>query len=76
MKKIKIRPVADWRRSWRWFSMAIPTINMAFLSTWALLPQKFQDALPLPWLLPITIVLIVLGMAGRLIDQGGGGGDA
>ena len=75
MKKIKIRPVANWKRCPRWLSVAIPTVNLTFLSTWAALPSKFQDALPMPWMLAIAIVLIVLGVAGRLIDQGEGDAD-
>ena len=66
---MKLKPVPDWRQAWRWLSIQFPVINTAFLATWALLPAKFQDSLPLPWVLGIAIALLVLGVAGRLIDQ-------
>lgn len=61
--------VDDARSAWRWLSMQIPAANTAFLATWALLPQKFQDALPMPWVIGIAVVLLVLGMVGRVVDQ-------
>ena len=61
--------IADWKQSWRWFSTQVPALNIAFLGTWSALPQKFQDALPLPWVIGIAAGLIVLGVIGRLIDQ-------
>lgn len=66
---IKIKLVPDWKRSLRWFSVQVPAVNTAFLSTWALLPVKFQDAVPVPWVIGIAVALIVIGVVGRLIDQ-------
>ena len=61
--------VDNWRQAWRMLSVQIPTINIAFLGTWSALPEKFQDVLPMPWVLGIAVVLIVFGVVGRLIDQ-------
>ena len=61
--------VPDWKSALHWFSVQVPAVNTAFLGTWALLPVKFQDALPMPWVIGIAILLIVVGVAGRLIDQ-------
>ncbi len=61
--------VADARRCWRWFSVQLPALNLAFLGTWSVLPDKFQNAIPLPWVVGIAVVLIVLGVFGRLIEQ-------
>lgn len=61
--------VEDWRQALKWFSVQFPLVNTAFLSTWALLPAKFQDVLPVPVVIIIAITLIVIGVAGRLIDQ-------
>ena len=66
---MKIKPIEGWRRAWRWFSVQIPALNLAMLSTWAALPARFQDALPLPWVVVIAAVLIVAGVVGRLVDQ-------
>ena len=65
----KPRVVSDWRRAWKWLSIQIPALNLAFLATWSVLPQKFQDALSTTWVMGIAAGLIVLGVAGRLIDQ-------
>ena len=61
--------VEDWRQALKWFSVQFPLVNTAFLSTWALLPSKFQDALPVPVVIAIAITLIMIGVAGRLIEQ-------
>lgn len=61
--------VPDVKRAWRWFSVQIPTLNLAFLGTWAVLPSKFQDALSPPWVVGIAGALIVAGVFGRLIEQ-------
>lgn len=63
--------VSNWKNSWRWFSVQFPIINTAFLGTWSVLPAKFQDALPMPWVIGIAVALIVVGVAGRLINQEG-----
>lgn len=68
---MKLTLVSDWRKSGRWLSVQIPAINAAFLATWALLPVKFQDALPPAAFIWIAIALIVIGVAGRLLDQSG-----
>lgn len=68
---MRIAPVENWRKSWSWLSVQIPAINAAFLATWALLPAKFQDALPPVAVICISVALIVLGVAGRLLDQSG-----
>lgn len=61
--------VPDIRRAWRWFSVQLPALNLAFLGTWSVLPDKFQNALPMPWVLGIAGVLIVAGVFGRLVEQ-------
>lgn len=61
--------VREWKKCWKWLSVQIPVLNLAFLGTWAVLPAKFQDALTMPWVASIAVALIVLGVVGRLIDQ-------
>ena len=64
-----MRLVDDWRKALKWFSVQIPAANAAFLLTWSQLPAKFQEALPLPWVIGIAVGLLVLGVAGRLVKQ-------
>jgi hypothetical protein len=61
--------VDDAKDCWRWLSVQIPALNLAFLATWAMLPAKFQDALPAHWVVAIAAGLLVLGVLGRLIKQ-------
>lgn len=63
------QPVDDWREAATWLSMQAMAVNTAFLSVWALVPQKFQDALGEKWVFGIAIALLVLGMFGRLTAQ-------
>ena len=65
----KPRVVSDWRRAWKWYSVNIPTVNAAMLATWTALPEKFQSAIPIHWLLWMAVVLLIAGVVGRLIDQ-------
>jgi hypothetical protein len=61
--------VSDWKKALGWFSVQIPAANAALLLTWSQLPAKFQEVLPMPWVLGIAIALLVLGVLGRLVDQ-------
>lgn len=67
MKKPELNP--DWRKSWRWFSMQAMALSTALLASWAVLPEKLQDAIPHPWPAVIAAGLLVLGMVGRLVKQ-------
>ena len=69
---MKINPpklIPNWRKAWRMLSVQIPALNAALLATWASLPDRFQDAYPVPWLMGTVLALIVMGVVGRLIDQ-------
>jgi len=70
MKNIK-KPtlVPDWRAGWKWFSVQANAVNASFLATWALLPEKFQNAVPISAVLGIAIAILVIGTLGRFIDQ-------
>jgi protein-S-isoprenylcysteine O-methyltransferase Ste14 len=61
--------VEDAKNAWKWFSVQIPVVNIALIGTWSTLPSKFQDSIPLKYILIAAVALIVLGVAGRLIDQ-------
>lgn len=67
IKKPKL--VRNASSAWRWFSMQASSVNAAFLVVWAALPPKFQDSLPVPWVIGIAVTLLVLGMIGRMVDQ-------
>lgn len=68
MKKPKL--VADWKRAWRWFSVQAMVVSTAILSTWAVLPADMKAKLPDELGLYAAIATLVLGVVGRLVDQG------
>lgn len=67
--KRRIRMVSNWQRAWRWYSVNMPMLAAALLATWATLPEKLQDSFTPTELKLIALTLVVLGVAGRLIDQ-------
>jgi hypothetical protein len=67
MKKLKLVDGAkDWKK---WISARFHGLNVAFILTWNLLPEKFQDAYPPEWVMGTSIVLIACGFAGSLVKQ-------
>ena len=64
-----MRLTEDWKDAWKWFSIQVPVVNTAFLSTWASLPAKFQDILPIGVVIGIAVALLILGVVGRVINQ-------
>lgn len=64
-----MRLVKEWRRAWRMFSMQSMAISTALLATWGLLPNSLIKSLPGPVVTGVAVVILALGMIGRLIDQ-------
>lgn len=70
MKPAKIKLVPGWRKCWRWLSVQIPLLNLAFVTVWAQLPPELKSEIPQKWMWFITAALIIIGVLGRMIDQG------
>jgi hypothetical protein len=64
-----MRLTEDWKDAWKWFSVQLPIVNTAFLATWAALPAKFQDILPVGVVIGIAVALLIAGVVGRVINQ-------
>lgn len=64
-----MRLVREWRRCWRMFSVQSMAVSTALLATWGLLPENLVSAIPAPVVTGVAVVILVLGMIGRLIDQ-------
>jgi hypothetical protein len=64
-----MRLTEDWKDAWKWFSVQLPIVNTAFLATWAVLPAKFQDILPVGVVIGIAVALLIAGVVGRVINQ-------
>lgn len=61
--------IPQWRRAWRMFSVQAMTGATALLGAWQAFPPDLKAALPADWVNGAAIALLVLGIAGRLIDQ-------
>lgn len=61
--------IPEWRRAWRMFSVNAMFVALALQGAWAAMPDDLKGNLP-AWLLQgITMALLVLGIAGRLVHQ-------
>jgi hypothetical protein len=67
--KTKLKLVDDWRQCWRWVSVHCMAINTAILGTWAMLPEEFKQSFDARTIAFAAVIVSVLGIAGRLIDQ-------
>lgn len=63
--------VKNARNAWTWFSVQADVLAIAGASAWLAVPDDMRAAVPAKWLAVGAIVLAVLGIIGRLVDQGG-----
>jgi len=64
--------VKDARKSWRWWSVRAMALQGAVAGSWLAVPDDMRGAVPAEWLAAAAILLTVMGIAGRLVDQGSG----
>ena len=64
--------VKDAKRAWRWYSLQAMTIAAAIQGAWLALPPDMLKAVPDWAVQAATGALLLSGVVGRLIDQGGG----
>jgi len=51
------------------YSQRAQAVALALIGGYGVLPDKWQDALPMPWVMGMACVALVLGIVGRLIVQ-------
>ena len=66
-----MRLVKDARKAWRWLSVQLAAVSAIAPGAWLAVPDDMRKAVPPEWLAVAGVVLGVLIIAGRLIDQGG-----
>lgn len=64
---MKLIPEA--KRWWRMFSIQAQAVALAVLGAWQVMPAELQDKVPPVVVFAVAMVLLVAGIAGRLIDQ-------
>ena len=71
MGVLTVALVEDWHRAWRWFSVQSMAASAVLLGAWEGLPDELRQRLPHGLPHALAIVLLVLGIFGRLVKQGG-----
>jgi hypothetical protein len=64
--------VTNASRAWRWFSVQAMTVAIALQAGWQAIPPDLAERIPGEWVTGLSIAVLVLGIVGRLVDQGGG----
>lgn len=67
--------VDDARDCWKWLSMWCMTLAGTIQGAWAYIPDDMKTSIPPGIIQGLTVGLLVLGMAGRVIKQKNPGGD-
>jgi hypothetical protein len=70
-----MRLISDWRGAWRWFSVQALALQGVIGASWLVVPDDMRAAVPAEWLAVAAVVLTIIGIVGRLVDQGGGNAD-
>jgi len=68
-RKRKFQLVDGWRNAWRWISVNCMAGAVAVQVTWASLDAEQRAALPSYSATVVTVVLLVLGIIGRMTKQ-------
>jgi ABC-type uncharacterized transport system permease subunit len=62
--------------AWKMFSVqamaiagSLQFLDLAIRFSWASIPEEMRSSLPTGWVQCITVVLMVLGIIGRLVQQ-------
>lgn len=63
--------IEDAKQSWKWFSMQAMTLAGALQGTWVTLPEELKAQVPTNLVHYITLALVISGIIGRLVKQGG-----
>lgn len=63
--------VSDWKGAWRWWSVQAMALAGAIQGAWVFVPDDLKSRVPDDIASVITAALMVLGIIGRLIPQGG-----
>ena len=66
-----MRLVKGARKAWRWFSVQIAAVSAIAPGAWLMVPDDMRRAVPPEWLAMAGVVLGVLIIVGRLVDQNG-----
>jgi hypothetical protein len=61
--------VPEARRAWRWFSVQAMTLAGSLQGAWLAVPDDLRTKVPGNMVHVLTVVLLVAGIVGRLVQQ-------
>ena len=61
--------IANWKKAWRMLSIQAMTLAGAVQGAWMFIPDDMRTSIPSNVVQGLTIALLALGVAGRLVDQ-------
>lgn len=61
--------VQEWKTAWRWFSVQAMAATAAVQMVWAGLPDDLKQHLPERLVAALSLGLLLVGIAGRLVRQ-------
>lgn len=68
--------VEDWKQSWKWFSTQAMTLAVAIQGAWMFIPEDMKETIPKDLVGYATMILLALGVIGRLVKQNAGTTDS
>ena len=70
---MKRQLIEDWHQAWRWASVNCMALAAAVQGAWLYVPDDMKSSIPPKLVSGITIILLVMGVVGRLtrkVDAG------
>lgn len=61
--------IEDWRSAWKWASVRFQTAAVAVQGAWLSLSDDMKADFPKHAINVLTVVLLIMGIGGRLIKQ-------
>ncbi len=67
--RLRVKLIREWRQAWKWISMQSMLLAGAIQGAWIYIPDFMRASIPPKLVTVCTLLLLALGIAGRLIDQ-------
>ena len=64
-----IKPIHNWRQCWRMVSVQAMALAGAIQGAWLFIPEDMKSSIPPTVVQWVTLALLGLGVAGRLVKQ-------
>lgn len=68
--------IDDWKNAWRWASINCMALAASVQGAWMYIPDDLRDNVPHHLASAITLVLLALGIIGRITQKGNTNGIA